>query len=45
MGAFLSYLDNEMIKNPEDIVPVDQNLLDEIGDLVDGVTDFWSKDL
>jgi len=40
MAAFLSYLDNEMVKNPKDIIPVDQNLLDEIGDLVEGVTDF-----
>jgi len=40
MAAFLSYLDNEMLKNPKDIIPVDQNLLDEIGDLVEGVTDF-----
>jgi hypothetical protein len=34
MSALLSYLDNEMVKNPKDIIPVDQNLLDEIGDLV-----------
>jgi len=40
MSAFLSYLDNEMVKNPKNIIPVDQNLLDEIGDLVEGVTDF-----
>ena len=40
MAAFLSYLDNEMLKNPQDIIPVDQSLLDEIGDLVEGVADF-----
>jgi len=40
MTTFLSYLNHEMEMHPEDIVPMDQNLLDDIGDLVDGVTGF-----
>lgn len=39
MTTFLSFLDDQMLQNPQDIVPMDQNLLDQIGDLVDGVSD------